>query len=162
MQRVPLSRGLFALVDDADYARVIAAGPWHVRPNGPRAYAQRRMLRTGVRQTTQSLHTFLTGWPLVDHINGDGLDNQRHNLRQATGTQNNANARRRADNRSGFKGVSRRPDRRSWHARIQADRKLRHLGDYATPEAAARAYDAAARELFGEFARLNFPMETTS
>lgn len=162
MREIPLGRGLVALVDDADYDRVMAAGPWCARRSGPRTYAQHHVRRAGRRAATESLHTFLTGWPYIDHRNGDGLDNQRRNLRPATGTQNNANTRRRTDNTSGFKGVSWRPDANRWHARVQSGRKLRHLGYFDTAEAAARAYDAAARELFGEFARPNFPEEISA
>jgi hypothetical protein len=102
------------------------------------------------------MHRELTGWALVDHKNRDGLDNRRGNLRPASKSQNAANAPRRSDSTNQFKGV--RPSsggRPSWVARIQN----RHLGTFPTEEAAALAYDAAARETFGEFAWLNFPEE---
>jgi hypothetical protein len=103
----------------------------------------------------------LTGWPLTDHINGDGLDNRRTNLRQATPTQNNANCGIRGHNTSGYKGVSLRPDRGNrWRATIRIHGLQYFLGLFDDVEDAARAYDAAALELFGDFARLNFPEET--
>lgn len=160
---VVLSSGLLALVDEADYARVMAAGPWHATPpRGGRIYAQRGVRRADGRRTTQKLHTFLTGWTQVDHRNGNGLDNQRANLREATRTQNNANARRRKDNTSGFKGVTLDARIGRWSARIHVNKQCRSLGYFATAEEAALAYDIAAFEAFGEFARPNFPKEKTA
>lgn len=163
MPAIVLSSGLLARVDEADYARVVAAGPWHATPSrGGRIYAQRGVRRADGRRTTQKLHTFLTEWRQVDHRNGDGLDNRRANLREANRTQNNANARRRVDNTSGFKGVTFDARINRWSARIHVNNQRRSLGYHATAEEAARAYDAAAHEAFGEFARPNFPMEKTS
>jgi hypothetical protein len=157
MMQVPLSLGLFALVDDADYEHVMAAGQWSARPSGQTVYAQRRLSRPGRSATTQSLHTFLTGWPYVDHRNGDGLDNQRHNIRQSTHAQNTANRRLPKSSTTGFKGVTRRKRDGRYQAQIGAHGRHYHLGYHFTAEAAARAYDAAALRLFGEFARINFP-----
>lgn len=145
MKEVPLSLGLVALVDDADYAAVMAAGDWSARPSGRTVYAQRRVIHDGGYATTQQLHTFLTGWPYVDHRNGDGLDNQRANLRQSSHGQNMG------------KGVTQRKRDGRFQAQIQANRVHHHLGYFDTAEAAALAYDGAAREAFGAFARLNFP-----
>jgi hypothetical protein len=105
------------------------------------------------------LHTFLTGWPLVDHANGNGLDNRRSNLRLATGTQNNANRRLASNSTSGFKGVNLYKRTGRWRAHIAIHRQQKHLGYFRTAEEAARAYDIAALALFGEFALINFPKE---
>ena len=156
-REIPLTRGRFALVDEADYDRVVAAGKWHVLLNGQRAYGM-RTTRVGGRKRNVYLHVFLTGWSLTDHINGNGLDNRRANLRPATPAENARNQRIRRDGTSGFKGVG--PRRGKWRARISADGDRRNLGVFATPEEAARAYDAAARDLFGEFA-LEALTETT-
>lgn len=92
---------------------------------------------------------------VVDHINGNPLDNRRANLRICTVKENNWNRRRRIGGSSGFKGVVRVGTR--WRAIIWPNGKQIYLGSFAEPEEAARAYDRAAREEYGEFACLNFP-----
>jgi cation diffusion facilitator CzcD-associated flavoprotein CzcO len=161
VREIPLSLGMVALVDDKDYEAVMAAGPWSARPCGRTAYAQRAQVLDDGRPTTQQLHTFLTGWPYADHQNGDGLDNQWANLRPSTHGQNMFTKRLYKNSTSGFKGVTRKKETGRWQAQIQANKQHRYLGYYDTAEDAARAYDAAARELFGDFARLNFPGGTS-
>lgn len=156
---VPLSRGYVALVDASDYPQVIAAGPWHARPRGLTVYAQRHTFLTDGRRTTQQMHNFITGAIGIDHRNGDGLDNRRANLRATTQAQNCANTRLRSNNKSGFKGVSWKKSGGAWVAQIRRDGKSYHLGLFSDREEAARAYDAAAIEFFGEYARINFPKE---
>jgi hypothetical protein len=91
----------------------------------------------------------------VDHINHILLDNRRENLRLATGTQNQGNRRMSANNRSGFKGVYWSKDRNMWVGQIRVAKQTRWLGYFKTAEGAARAYNAAALEEFGEFAFIN-------
>jgi hypothetical protein len=102
------------------------------------------------------MHEEILKCALVDHRNRNGLDNQRHNLRVATHTQNRVNSGPRSDNRSGFKGVSFCKARNKWQAGLNSKRKYKFLGYFVSPEEAARAYDAAAKSLWGEFAFLNF------
>lgn len=92
-------------------------------------------------------------WPSggLDHIDGDGLNNRIANLREATQSQNMANARRRRTNRSGFKGVNKEPNGR-YRAKIRIAGKTIHIGRFATADEARQAYLIKARELFGEFA----------
>lgn len=101
---------------------------------------------------------------VVDHVDGDALNNRRGNLRVATVGQNNANAKLRSDNTSGFKGVSRvkHLKRLPWEAYIQVDGKFMRLGRYETPEEAAEAYDKAAVAHFGSYARTNAMMRGAS
>lgn len=93
-------------------------------------------------------------WPThqVDHRNGVRSDDRWSNLRAATPSQNRANGRRRSDNASGFKGVRKTASGR-WNATIQCVATKRRLGTFDTPEEAHAAYLAAAREVFGDFAR---------
>jgi hypothetical protein len=156
---VPLTRGYVALVDAADYPRIIAAGRWNARPHGKTVYAQRRIVLPDGRRSTQQMHNFITGAIGIDHRNGDGLDNRRANLRVTTQAQNCANTRIRSNNKSGFKGVSWRAASNAWVAQIKRGDKSHHLGLFSSAKEAARAYDAAAVEFFGEYARINFPKE---
>lgn len=161
VKEVRLSRGMHALVDPEDYDRVVAMGAWCADPAKRTFYARKNLYTPGTRKLTPLLmHTFITGWSYVDHINGNGLDNRRSNLRQATAFQNMANKRRYRNNTSGFKGVTRNTGTgRPWRAAIKVYNKGHHLGYFDTPEDAARAYDAAAIQHFGEYARPNFPRE---
>ena len=147
---ITLTKGLSGVVDEADYERVVAAGRWsaEVRPNG--AYAKRARTR---------LHNFITGWRFVDHINGDGLDNRRANLRPANHATNGRNVGKPSSNTSGFKGVTWDRRARKWRAQIMTDGRNRWLGNFTDPREAARAYDIGAIELHREFARTNFPRE---
>jgi hypothetical protein len=102
------------------------------------------------------------GFPgcVVDHIDRDGLNNTRGNLRLATTTENARNKKQRESRKTAgvYKGVVRenRALAKPWRAKIQVGPRRLHLGRFATAEEAARAYDAAARQLFGSFAATNF------
>ena len=100
---------------------------------------------------------------LVDHINRNGLDNRKANLRTATYTQNSRNRQKTNKNTwSKYKGVTFDYRRKKWLARIVVNRKKRHLGSFNNELDAGRAYDRAAGELYGEFAVLNFPTKKSS
>lgn len=94
---------------------------------------------------------------LVDHKNGDTLDNRRENLRLATRQQNRTNTGIQQNNTSGYKGVYRSGS--LWSASITVNYRKVSLGSYLDPEDAAKAYDVAALKYFGEFAKTNFPLE---
>lgn len=94
---------------------------------------------------------------IIDHINGNRLDNRRSNLRVTDRTGNRRNTSVQNNNKAGYKGVGPKKHGQPWRARITVDGKSLYLGAFDTPEEAARAYDAAALEHFGEYAWLNFP-----
>jgi AP2 domain/HNH endonuclease len=93
------------------------------------------------------------GTPTIDHRDGDATNNRWNNLRRATRSQNNANRRRPRHNTSGYKGVYLHRRSEQWCAQIGRDGRTIYLGTFPTPQAAHAAYVAAARKLFGEFAR---------
>jgi hypothetical protein len=99
---------------------------------------------------------YVTGeWPAdqIDHINGIPGDNRWANLRLATGSQNQANARKRADNTSGYKGICWHGPKRKWQARIWVNSRNKSLGYFDSPADAHAAYVVAAQHHFGSFAR---------
>lgn len=148
-KQIPLSgqngEGKFAIVDDGDFDAV-SVYSWYLQ----RGYAVTRKLR---------LHHFIIGNPpaglVVDHIDGNPLNNQRANLRWATVAQNVQNAASQRGVTSRFKGVHRRSSRRIWEAVINSNNNQQHLGSFMSEFDAARAYNAAAIKRYGEFARLN-------
>jgi hypothetical protein len=156
VREIPLTQGKAALVDDEDYDRVAALNWCATKYDGDLFYARCTSLDV-------DLHRFILDAPRglrVDHKNGDGLDCQRSNLRYATVSQNAQNKRRSRLSRWPYKGITHMGPRfksKPFRAVIKLDGVHRHIGTYATAEEAARAYDQKARELFGEFARLNFP-----
>jgi hypothetical protein len=168
MKEIPLTRGYVAFVDDEDYERVTAAGPWCVLINRPGCiYAQRRVRKPDGRRTFQYLHRFILGLTdpkvLVDHRNRYGLDNQRGNLRIASRSQNAGNGNKRKDGiTSRFRGVFWRESHKMWCAQIQINHKRLHLGYFTDELNAARAYDAAARKYRGEFAKFNLGQKPTT
>jgi len=165
MKTVPLhgkrAAGRVALVDDSDY-ELVSRYWWYVyerdlgpnrHPGGPYAIASIRS-KDGA-WTTIFMHTLITGYAKTDHADGNGLNNQRHNLRSATDAQNSANRRKGIGTSSRYKGVTWDKDRRMWAVRIGRERH--GLGRFDNEEDAGRAYDDAARKRYGEYARLNFP-----
>lgn len=154
MKEIPLTKGKVALVDDVDY-ETLARMTWYAWPHGNTYYASSRS--TG--QLVQMHRFILQATPAVeiDHRSGDGLDNQRANLRSATRGQNVCNQRKRKDNTSGFKGVHWHSKRQRWATHICIEGRNTYLGLFDTPQEAALVYDDAARQVQGEFARLNFP-----
>ncbi len=151
----------WTIVDAADLQILHDGKTWKIgalRRSSPRyVYAE-----TTGRPKTAYLHRLILAAPFgtsVDHRNGDGTDNRRCNLRFATAAQNLANKRPQGA-ASRFKGVALSSCvNKPWLAKIQVEKKQRYLGVYETEEAAARAYDKAAWAAWGEFARLNFPLE---
>lgn len=159
MGEIVLSNGLTALVDDEDLGP-LSAFNWFAHKRHGRYYASRNITVSCNKQRAIHMHRLIAGAKPgqdVDHINGNGLDNRKENLRLATRTENNRN-RRKWGAKSKFKGVQKRSPN-SWRARIQVDGKRLHLGFYTTELRAALAYNNAAIKHFGKFANLNKGIE---
>lgn len=155
-REIALTRGFVALVDDEDYER-LAVHRWyaHVGEKG-HVYA----VRGGGAAPEVRMHREIVGaerGQLVDHRSGDTLDNRRENLRVCNRAENAWNRSAARNGSSGFKGVSKHG--RRWRAQIFVNGRRYSLGVFTEPTDAARAYDAAAQSLHGEFARLNLPTE---
>ena len=158
-KEIPLTQGCVALVDAKDYDAV-AKYKWSVRKalHSDRKYAIRNSHRVNGRRATILLHRQLMNPPpgmYIDHINRDGLDNRRFNLRICTNAQNQGNAKPQIGCSSIYKGVRWHQPNKKWQARIRMNGRERHLGYYDNEVDAAVAYNRRATELFGSFARLN-------
>ena len=155
MKTVPLSKGMVAIVDDADHDRV-SQHKWFYSVRG---YAVRNVPNPkGIKRkwTMQTMHRFIAGIPdgvTVDHISGDKLDNRRENLRAATLQQNACNRGLTKRNTSGSKGVSWYSPSQKWRAVIAVNKKYVHIGHFTDKQEAIDAYAEAANRLHGEFAR---------
>lgn len=160
--QIELLNGGVALVDAEDLPRLAGLrwrryAPDKASPDAFYAMAS-KWFPERKRKATVWMHRFLLDCPrgmYVDHIDHNGLNNRRANLRVCTQSQNNANARY-ATNESGYRGVYRARSGR-FHAHISVARRMKHLGTFDDAETAARAYDQRALETYGDFATLNFP-----
>lgn len=153
-KRIALTRGKFALVDDEDY-EFLNQYKWYCDPYG---YAARMVRQNGRRAVTLMQRYVLCPLPgvVLDHINGNRLDNRRCNLRMCQKADNNKNRRvNKANTSSRYKGVTWREHAHAWKAYIKIDRKQIHLGYFKDEREAGKAYNEAAKQLFGEFACLN-------
>lgn len=155
-KEIPLTKGRFAVVSDEDYPRVRSFLWYCSELRGDTYYA---VGRPGTKRK-QYMHRFLRRagpGEIIDHRNGDGLDNRRRNTRRSTHSQNHANHRRQRNNTSGFTGVWWHAQRRKWSAEIKVNQKKINLGLFEDPITAAKARDRAAIKYFGSFAKLNIP-----
>lgn len=165
MKEIQLTQGKVALVDDVDF-EALSSVKWCAHRNGRTFYAQRGIRRPGGGLIGEHMHRLVLSWKLdhglakgehVDHINGDGLDNRRENLRVATSAQNNRNCRRHVKNPSSrFLGVDRIKANGRWRARIQVPGKHLYIGYYATELEAAKAREAYITDHPELYARRNF------
>lgn len=156
VKEIPLTQGQVTLVDDEDFER-FGQYRWFAHKQRGTYYAARNK-PDGDSRAIASLHREILQPGIgqeCDHINGNALDNRRCNLRVCTRAENSRNAKAQRGTSSVFKGVRWHPQRQRWYAEIRFEGIARYLGRFHKEEDAARAYDHAARELFGEFAWLN-------
>jgi len=158
MAEIPLSKGKFAIVDDADYER-ISQFKWYINNsgyavrkepspnvNGKRVYGKTVFMHRQINETPDGMFT--------DHLNSDRLDNRRHNLRNCTKSQNRMNTSSRGGS-SKYKGVTWFARDKKWKAQSSYGGRHNHLGHFENEEDAALAYNFFALANFGEYAQLN-------
>ena len=157
MKEIQLTQGKVALVDDEDY-EYLMQWKWFANKKGSTFYAVRSLHSNNVRKTifmhrliTNNINTKMQ----TDHLNGNGLDNRKINLRICTTSQNSMNRGLQINNTTGFKGVNYDKFSNKFRAQIRVNNIYKNLGYYIDPKDAARAYNAAAQKYHGEFANLN-------
>lgn len=155
MVKINLGNSEFALVDFEDY-EYLNELKWHIHKNGNQLYA-RSVFYENKKQKSIYMHRLILEpkGKCIDHINGNGLDNRKCNLRICERHENALNRKMNINNLSGFKGVSWFKVAKKWRAQIQYKKIVYYLGSYEKRIDAARAYNKAAIKFFGEFAKLN-------
>ena len=160
MKQIKLTKGKVALVDNEDYERIVCH-KWFARFSANRWGVYRWGTR-GQNRKMVAMARFILNTPrnlVVDHINNNVFDNRKNNLRACTQKQNTANRSKVKGGTSKYKGVSYNKKLNKWQAESKKDHKHYYIGIFDSEEKAARAYDKKAKELFGDFAWLNFKDE---
>ena len=155
--KIPLSRGIFALIDESDLP-LIEKHKWHVNKSPYNIHAATNIKQENKQWKLFKMHRFILNAPKemqVDHINHDGLDNRRENLRLCTPSQNSANRRARKNGTSKFRGVSWHKVDRKWMVALAKEGRIEYVGRFENEIEAAKAYNTKAIELHGAFAHLN-------
>jgi hypothetical protein len=160
-RRIQLTQGKYAIVDPDDFAR-LNKQKWHAQISNSTFYAERTMRLQDGKRVVIKMHRQILKVPdhmFVDHINHNGLDNRKANLRQATRAQNSRNRRKvqKANFHSKYKGLTWYKHEKRWAVRIMVDGKSKFLGYFDDEVEAAKAYDNAAKKYHREYALLNFP-----
>lgn len=163
--KIPLTRGMFAVIDEIDY-ELISKYTWHPSraAKGKHFYASAHNPHTYPEKRTEvRMHRLIMGvtdrWVLVDHIDHNTLNNTRLNLRICTNSENLQNSRKRSGGTSKYKGVSRCVTKNGFlyfQAKINIPgHKTKHLGSFQNEAEAAQAYNETALRYYGEFAHIN-------
>lgn len=165
MKKIPLTQGQFAIVDDEDYPELIKH-KWTAQKS-PTTFYARRVIRIKKADLSGDSETICISMArqimnppdgfIVDHIDHNGLNCRKKNLRNCTKAQNSQNQKKRTGCSSKYKGVNFVKKANRYYTHIGMNGKYKHLGSYENETDAAKAYDIAARQLFGEFALCNFP-----
>lgn len=155
--KIPLTQGKFALVDKEDYER-LSKNKWYTQKCSNISYAIRKTNgNLHVKQRTIRMHREIMCPPVgmfIDHIDGNGLNNTKKNLRVCTPSQNVMNRGKPKNNTSGFKGVCFYKQTKKWMAQIMKEGQQIYLGSYNTSEQAYKAYCEACIKYHGEFAHI--------
>lgn len=153
MKKINLTKGQVAIVDDNRFDE-LNNKKWYAHKRSNTFYAVRCERKKAIH-----MHHQVTGfkYAMIDHINGDGLDNRECNLRPCTRSENGINSRIYKNNKSGLRGVFWHKRDKKWHTYIRKNGTPFFIGYFDDKEEAGRAYRKKAIELFGEFAVLNFP-----
>lgn len=154
IKEISLTKGFVTIVDDVDYDWLMQ-WKWH---HNNRRYATRTKVHITGEPVNIRMHRFIMNCPedmFVDHINGNGFDNRRENLRICTYHQNTMNRRKNSAASSQYKGVYWNKKEAVWRSSIRINHKLKHLGQFEYELEAALTYNKAALEYFGEFANIN-------
>ncbi len=161
-RKIKLPNGMYVKIDPEDFAAV-SKRRWYAK-RGPCAWYAISCVRRGKRRHYLLMHRFImkpSRGMVIDHINHDGLDNRKANLRIVTHQQNTWNSRRGLrQGKSMYKGVSWDGNVRKWAATMRIEGKCRRLGFFKDEISAAKAYDAAAKKHRGEYALINFGRKT--
>jgi len=149
MKKIPLTKGKYTIVDEDDYKK-LCIRKWYFKPNS-------KTLDTGYASSRAGyMHRIIVNAPsnmLVDHINGDKLDNRKSNLRLCTMSQNKANSTQYSSNKSGYKGVYWHKHVKKWQSQIRYKGKIYHLGSFDTALEAHMAHKKKHQKLFKKFSK---------
>ena len=158
MKRIKISQGKYALVDDSDYESLMKF-KWYARKDHLRdVYYTNKSEKVDGTWKNIPMHRVIMNPPngmFVDHKDGDGLNNQRSNLRVCTASQNNQNSKKASGKTSQYKGVSWSAYHNRWRACIEIQYRQKYIGVFRTELEAAIIWNMTARKYFGEFALLN-------
>jgi hypothetical protein len=156
MKEIILSQGMVTFVDDDDFEE-LNRFKWCAAKSGNTFYAYRKVSHYITLRMHRQILDLTDPKIFTDHIDGNGLNNQKENLRICTNQQNQMNSRKHKDGSSQYKGVYFDKRRQSWTTQIQINGKSIRLGRFKTEKEAAVSYDRAAEKVYGKFAKLNFP-----
>lgn len=157
MGEIILSSGIICQVDDEDLER-LNSHRWFVIKKKHTCYAV-AFKKVDGKTVSTTMHRLLTAakdGELVDHMDRNGLNNKKSNLRICNISENSTNRKKKAGTSSNYRGVSYAKKNKAWFVFISKNKKKKFIGAFKDEEQAARAYDREAKILHGQFANLNF------
>jgi hypothetical protein len=157
MKEIQLTQGKVAIVDDEDYD-YLNQWKWFANNMNGKFYVKKKITVSKNKQTDIYMHRFImkpNKGMVIDHLDGNTLNNQKNNLRICTHAENMRNSKIPINNKSGYKGVSYQENRNTYRAQIKFNNKTINIGDFIDPIDAARAYNEVALKYHGEFAHIN-------